>query len=213
MDTRLVRDWIKHVLYRRKLARSGVLVGHNVDLLSVGGLKFGKLVEIHNNSCIAANTIEFDVKEFSPPYGSITFGDRCSIGRNAIIATYGGNITIGDDVSINPGCIIYGHGNLTIGNATRIAAQTVIVPANHNFADPSKRILDLPLTRKGVTIGSDVWIGTGARILDGVEIGDRAVIAAGAVVVRSVGKGEIVGGIPARVLKQRFEGPQAESNT
>jgi len=55
-----------------------------------------------------------------------------------------------------------------------------------------------------VRVGNDVWIGAGALVLDGVSIGDGAIVAAGAVVVRDVEPYSIVGGIPARVIRQRF---------
>ena len=66
----------------------------------------------------------------------------------------------------------------------------------YKWADESKEIL--------VSIGSDVWIGDGVSIVDGVTIGDGAVIAAGAVVTKSVQAYSVVGGVPAKVLKNRF---------
>ncbi|MGW8281549.1 CatB-related O-acetyltransferase (plasmid) [Sphingomonas aurantiaca] len=58
---------------------------------------------------------------------------------------------------------------------------------------------------EAVTIGSDVWIGTRALILSGVTIGDGAVVAAGAVVTRDVAPYAVVGGVPARVIRHRFD--------
>lgn len=55
-------------------------------------------------------------------------------------------------------------------------------------------------------IGNDVWIGTGARIVDGVSIGDGAVVLAGAVVTKDVPEYAVVGGVPARVIRYRFSG-------
>jgi acetyltransferase-like isoleucine patch superfamily enzyme len=56
---------------------------------------------------------------------------------------------------------------------------------------------------KGIIIHDDVWIGTGARILDGVEIGEGCVVAAGAVVNKSVPPYSVVAGVPARIIKKR----------
>ena len=136
--------------------------------------------------------------------GSIEIGDNCHIFENVIIATYGGDIKIGNHTSINPFCVIYGHGGLTIGNEVRIATHTVIVPANHIFDDIDKPIRKQGLSKKGIHIGNNIWIGAGVKILDGVTVEDDVIIAAGAVVNSNISKGNIVGGVPSKVLKKRF---------
>lgn len=135
--------------------------------------------------------------------GRIKIGKRVEILPGAILATYGGDIVIGDDCSINPYCVVYGHGGLTIGNGVRIAAHTVIIPANHRFDHIEKPIRFQEETKVGIRIEDDVWIAAGARILDGVRIARGCVIAAGAVVARSTEPNGIYGGIPARRLKDR----------
>lgn len=65
-------------------------------------------------------------------------------------------------------------------------------------------IVEEGITCEGITIGNDVWIGAGVRILDGVVVGDHAVLAAGAVVTKNAAPGEIVGGVPARRISNRF---------
>jgi acetyltransferase-like isoleucine patch superfamily enzyme len=117
--------------------------------------------------------------------------------------TYGGDIVVGQKSSFNPYCMVYGHGGLHIGNGVRIATQTVIIPANHGFDDPSTPISEQPLSKRGIVIGDDVWIGAGVRVLDGVTIADGCVIAAGAVVARSTNPGGVYVGVPARLLRQR----------
>jgi acetyltransferase-like isoleucine patch superfamily enzyme len=131
------------------------------------------------------------------------------IGENTIIheftylRLYGGFIYIGNNCSINPFCVIYGHGGLKIGNNVRIAAHCTIIPANHIYANPSIPIVEQGETMKGIMIHDDVWIGAGAIILDGVEIGEGSVVAAGAVITKSVPPYSVVAGVPARIIKKR----------
>jgi acetyltransferase-like isoleucine patch superfamily enzyme len=92
---------------------------------------------------------------------------------------------------------------IEIGNAVRIATQTVMVAANHIFKDPSKQIRLQGIRAKGIKIKDDVWIGAGVRIMDGVVIGKGCVIGAGAVVTKSVPDFAIVAGVPAKIIKWR----------
>lgn len=135
--------------------------------------------------------------------GKITIGEKCMIGRGAMILTYGGDIQIGDRCGVNPYTILYGHGGLKIGNDVRIAVHCVVIPANHTFSDSDKTISQQPLTKKGIIIGNDVWVAAGVRILDGVRIGNGAVIGAGAVLTKDVPDYSINVGVPARVIGTR----------
>lgn len=135
--------------------------------------------------------------------GRIVLGDGCWVGEGAMLMTYGGDIVVGRNTSFNPYCVVYGHGGLRIGSGVRIAAQTVIVPANHGFDDPLAPIGEQPLSKRGIIIGDDVWLAAGVRVLDGVTIADGCVIAAGAVVARSTEPGGIYAGVPARLLRLR----------
>lgn len=135
---------------------------------------------------------------------TLVIGDGSILHHGAILDTGpGGRIELGKSNSVNPYCVIYGHGGLKTGDYVRIAAHTVIIPANHIFDDPTVPIAKQGLTRKGIQMGSDIWIGTGCRILDGVTVHDGAIIAAGSVVNKTVNRGAIVGGVPARVIKYR----------
>ncbi len=137
--------------------------------------------------------------------GSVIIGSNTEIHQYSMLFTYGGNIKIGDDCSINPFCVLYGHGGLTIGNKVRIACHTVIIPANHDYRDMSKPIMEQPESRKGISIMDDVWIGAGSKILDGVSIGKGSVVGAGSVVTKSIPEYSIVAGVPARIIKMRGE--------
>jgi len=112
------------------------------------------------------------------------------------------NITIGSDVSINSGCVFHAHAPIEIGDKTLIAANVMIVTANH---DISKRGLDAfyALEVGAVKIGSECWLGAGVIVLPGVSIGDGAVVGAGSVVTRDLPPEMICVGAPAKPIKQR----------
>ncbi len=108
---------------------------------------------------------------------------------------------IGDHVSVHPMCYLDATGGLTIGNDVSIAHGVSILTTEHDYAAPGVATRDAAVRHAAVTIGDDVWIGAGARILAGVRIGDHAVVGAGAVVTRDVPAHRIVGGVPARPLE------------
>ena len=137
------------------------------------------------------------------PEEFVRIGDGCRVRRGAQIYSLGGSVTIGAQCSVNPYCVLYGTGGLTIGRFVRIAAHTVIVAAMHRFDRRDIPIAEQGSTARGIVIEDDVWIGAAAQILDGVRIGTGAVVAAGAVVTKDVAPFTIVGGVPARVLGAR----------
>jgi acetyltransferase-like isoleucine patch superfamily enzyme len=108
---------------------------------------------------------------------------------------------LGDNVSVHPMCYLDATGGLVIGNDVSIAHGASILTTEHDYTQPGVMIRDAPVTRAAVTIGDDVWIGAGARILAGVTIGAHAVVGAGAVVTRDVPARQVVAGVPARTLK------------
>lgn len=135
--------------------------------------------------------------------GKVAIGMNTEIMHGVIILTYGGTITIGANCSINPYCILYGHGGLTIGNNVLIAGGTMVIPSNHCFTSKEVPIAHQGNTCKGIIIEDDVWIGHACSILDGTTIGRGSIVAAGSVVNSDVPAFTIVGGVPAKVLKRR----------
>jgi acetyltransferase-like isoleucine patch superfamily enzyme len=139
--------------------------------------------------------------------GSISVGDYSYIGPNAFIHTgkKGGRVEIGSNCTVQAFSIIQGHGGCVIGNDVRIAPHTVITAANHKYEDTSKPIREQGLTKEGIHISDDVWVGAGTMILDGVNIGRGCVIGAGSVVTKSLSAGSVAVGVPARQVANRFE--------
>lgn len=114
---------------------------------------------------------------------------------------FGKNIHFGENVFVNSCCCFQDQGKITIGNNTLIGHQVIIATINHGFPASQRGRHDLA----AVTIGKDVWIGSGSIILPGVNVGDGAIIAAGSLVNKDVAPGTLVGGNPARVIRQNVE--------
>ena len=112
----------------------------------------------------------------------------------------GRNIRAGDALLINFNVCILDRAPVTMGSNVMIGPGTMITTVGHPLS-PKGRRAHLSQA-KPVTIGDDVWIGGNVTVLPGVTIGDRAVIAAGAVVNHDVPADTLWGGVPARQLRE-----------
>ena len=132
-----------------------------------------------------------------------------------------GNIDLGNDVKVCGGGWIYGRGKLSIGNGTwlspgvriythldapivmgaccDIGPQVSFVTGSHQIGGANRRA-GLGLANP-ITVEAGCWIGAGAMILGGVTIGASSVVAAGAIVIRSIPRNSLVGGVPARLIR------------
>jgi acetyltransferase-like isoleucine patch superfamily enzyme len=135
--------------------------------------------------------------------GRIRISPGVTVSDGVIIATYGGTIAIEANVYIGPYCVLYGHGGLAIGRDTMIGAHTVIIAANHGFSRIDIPMNAQPLTREGIDIGEDVWVGSGCQILDGIRIEQGAVVGAGSIVTKDIDAHSIAFGVPALVVGSR----------
>ena len=116
----------------------------------------------------------------------------------------GRNLDIGDDVTLAGGVIIGTAGVVKIGDRSLIGFRTTIISGNHVIPPNRGMIFGAGFVRQPVVIGNDVWVGANVTILPGRTIGDGAVVAAGSVVTKDVHPFTVVGGNPAKLLRQRL---------
>jgi len=134
-------------------------------------------------------------------------------GRNFIFDPYGiysfNSIEVGDDVFIGPSANLSAtETKIQLGNKIMFGPNVTIMAGDHNTTRLGEYMYDvkvkLPENDLPVVIQDDVWIGANVVILKGVTIGRGSIVAAGAVVTRSVPPYSISAGIPAKVIKKRF---------
>ena len=175
-----------------------VLLGKNVKFFHIRKIKLGKFVQIDDYVSLSALG-----------KGGITIGDNSGIGAfsRVIVSTSmhhtGAFIRIGNNVGIGEFAYLGGAGGLEIGDDCIIGQYFSCHPENHNYEKINTHIRHQGVTRKGIKIGADCWIGSKVTILDGVEIGEGCVIAAGAVVTKNMPPFSVIGGVPAKVIKSR----------
>lgn len=114
------------------------------------------------------------------------------------IRTSGRRVSIGNGTVVNQKCLIYTSGGLIIGNNVSISAEVALITGTHDINDPG-----FLSDYRPIVIDDYAWIGTRAMILQGVTIGQGAVVMAGAVVTKDVEPFAVVGGVPARQITER----------
>ncbi|QNK40838.1 acyltransferase [Caproicibacter fermentans] len=192
----LARGWLRGFAFHHR--DGAVLIGKHVKIKCAGNISCGKNLLIEDGACINALCRQ-----------GVIFGRNVSIGRNTVIdctgvlRQLGESLSVGNCVGFSPGCFIGVRGSVRIGDNTIFGPMVSLHAENHVYEDLAVPIRLQGVVRKGIEIGSDCWIGAKATILDGVRIGDGAVIAAGAVVNRDVPGRAVAGGVPAKVMKYR----------
>lgn len=177
----------------------GCVFGRNILFRHPGKIKLGNNVILDDNLLIDAKG-EDNI--------GITLKDEVFIGRNSILSCKGGNIELDDRANLGANCYIFSSNDVRLGKDVIVAAYTYFVGGGNYKLDK----LDVPINQQydfegkgGVFIEDNVWIGAHVVVLDGVKVGEGSVIAAGAIVSKSVEGMVIVGGVPAKVLKKRIQ--------
>lgn len=180
---------------------SGVVIGRCVTLRHPHRIRLGDGVIIDDFAVL-------DGKGNRPV--TIDVGPGCIIGRNTVLsckqmAEMSGRIILQSQVNISVNCTLLSETDLTVGEKVLIAGHCYIIAGgNHGLDQLDVPILDQPMVHKGgVTIGAGSWLGASSVLMDGTTIGENAVVAAGAVVSGAVEDGTIVGGVPAKLLRDR----------
>lgn len=141
--------------------------------------------------------------------GLIEIGARSKLKQGCVVRSYDGKVSIGSRTTVGEYSILSGHGGLSIGKAVIIAGHCYLSAADHIYTG------DGPIrfqgeTAKGILVDDGAWLGARCVVLDGVHIGQRAVVGAGSVVTRSLRADFLCVGSPCREIRRRVPTHQKE---
>lgn len=188
-------DFLRGLFLKLRLrhAKLPIFKGVGGRILFPGKIYAGKSFNIGNNVYINALS-----------NSTIIIGDNFTIKSNSVIdctgvlSDLGGKLNIGDNVGISENCFIQVRGDVTIQDSVIFGPGVSIFSENHNFGKSETSIKNQGVSRKGVKISKGCWLGANCTILDGVELGENCVVAAGSVVTSSFKANSIIKGIPAK---------------
>jgi acetyltransferase-like isoleucine patch superfamily enzyme len=197
IPTQFIGSKLRTLLYRDIFAGIGksVYIQYDVEFMNPSCIQIGNGVQIARGVNLDANGHKNNI---------ISLADRVSFDYGVDIkALNDTSISIDKDTFIGAYVCIAGPGNIKIGRDCLIAAHSGIFANNHIYCDPIVPIGSQGVTRQGIVIEDDCWLGSGVKVLDGVTIGKGSVIGAGSVVTKDIAPFSVAVGVPARVIKKR----------
>ena len=211
-DDAITSSMILELIYDKSLMFARAIRYHLIRFKKPKFVFFGKDVRFYNyKNIVLGKWVKLDDYVFLGALGKgqLRIGNNSGIGafsRVEISQSFnniGSAINIGNNVGIGPYASLGGAGGLDIGDECIIGPYLSCHPENHNFQELETAIRLQGVSRKGIRIGANCWIGAKVSILDGVQIGKGCVIAAGAVVTTSFPDYSVIGGVPAKLIKSR----------
>jgi acetyltransferase-like isoleucine patch superfamily enzyme len=192
-----MQPWLRGFATKLRLKSSGgrFFVGRRAKILFPGRLSVGRNVALGDYVRINC-------------YGAkgVVLGDNVRIKEHGWIqvtshlSNPGLGLRVGSDTYIGPHCVIGAAGGIDIGEDVTIGAYVHLLAENHRFKADGP-VGEQGVQRYGIAIGRGAWLGNAAIVLDGVTIGENAVVGAGSVVTKDVAARTVVAGNPARVIK------------
>ena len=188
---------LRRLVYQNIFGSMGneVFIQHGVEITGSSFIEIGNGVNIFKG-------VRLDAKGHQN--NRMYISNQVTIERNVDIGCMDNtSIYIDENTYIAPGVCIAGQGDIRIGKNCLIASHCGIYANNHVFTDLLLPIKQQGVTRDGITIEDDCWLGHGVTVLDGVTIGEGSIIGAGAVVNKDIPPYSIAVGVPAKVIKHR----------
>ena len=188
------------LLFGRRLRRCAgrFFLGRHTNILFPSHLSVGRNVAIGDYvfmNCIGRRGVSLGSNVRIREFGWVQVTSQ--------LTDPGEGLVIGDGTYVGPHCILGAGGGITMGRDVTLGAYVQLLAENHVFTDPCLLANEQGVSRRGIVIEDGCWLGNGVIVLDGVRIGERAVIGAGSVVTKSVLAAAVAVGNPACVIRER----------
>ena len=141
---------------------------------------------------------------------TLELGRWAWVGHGCKIRSHEGTVSIGAKSVLGQECTISSYQHVSIGRECVIADRVMMIDFDHGMVEVDRPIRLQGIYKRDVRVGNNVWIGYGACILRGVQVGDNSIVGTNSVVTKDVPANAVVGGIPARIIRMR-EAPQTMS--
>lgn len=193
----LCRGFLVGVNWGRKPG-AWIFVEQSVILRNRGKVTFGRAVTLSRGVLVDGLS-----------RNGVSIGDRVSIGPYAIIeatgviSSIGAGCSIGSDSGLGAFSYIGAAGGVQIGSNVIMGQRVSFHSENHVHDDLTRPIREQGVTRKGIVVEDDCWVGANVTFLDGAHVGHGCVVAAGSVVRGSIPPRSIIGGVPAKIIRER----------
>ncbi len=188
-----MRMLLRGILFLRRK----VFIGKNCLFLNKKNIIIGLNVTFENNVVIDGYASQ-----------NVVFGNNVKIGAYSFVtctshfSKYGKGLIIGNNTAIGKFSEFGAAGGITIGNDVIMGGYVSFHSENHNFEDQTKPIREQGVNSKGIVLGNNIWVGAKVTFLDGTQLGDNCVVAAGAVVSGVFPDNCIIGGVPAKIIRK-----------
>ncbi len=187
---------LRRTAYRWLLGEVGrnVTFGQNVVLRHPHKIRIG-------DDVVVDDLVVLDAK--GERNSGISIGNGVFLGRGTILSCKDGDIELHDHVNIGFMSEVFSGSRVVVGRNGLFAAYTYLVGGGHQFERAETPVLEQGRSSLGITLDENVWLGTGAKVLDGVRIGRNVVVGANAVVNTDLPDSVVAAGVPARVVRKR----------
>jgi acetyltransferase-like isoleucine patch superfamily enzyme len=196
---------LRQVLFKRFLMlfrgivkiRGGVFLGKKVKINNLNNFSFGP-------NCTIEDYVVFDcfAQEKVSIGSGVKIGAYTMISITSHLEHIGKGLKIGSNSSVGEFSYFGCAGGVEIGDDVIMGQYISFHSQNHNYEDKTKKIRLQGVNSKGIFLGNNIWVGSKVTFLDGAFVGDNSVVAAGAVVSGHFPPNVVIGGVPAKILKQ-----------